>query len=125
MMPFCYFRLNSGKKDLQKLEDNQRQYVVITTWITTIEKRLQELKDDTSSDDEALKKRRVIILVRKIKNNKFSALKYQILFYRQYSILASRLDKCSYVNINIISTGMARGYTNINPMILILIDIFI
>ncbi|CAB4006965.1 dystonin-like isoform X1, partial [Paramuricea clavata] len=55
-------RLNSGKKDLQKLEDNQREYVVITTWITTIEKRLQELKDDTSSDDEALKKRRVIIL---------------------------------------------------------------
>jgi hypothetical protein len=78
MMPFLLFRLNSDKKDLKKLEDNQREYVSITTWITTIEKRLQELKDDTSSDDEALKKRRVIILVRKIKNNKFSALKYQI-----------------------------------------------
>jgi hypothetical protein len=91
MMPFLFFRLNSGKKDLQKLEDNQREYVVITTWITTIEKRLQELKDDTSSDDEALKKRRVIILVRKIKTNKLSALKYQIfilstVFYTSQSL---------------------------------------
>ena len=60
---FCSSRLSAGTKDLQKLQENQNEYVVITTWIINIEKRLKELKDDTSGDDEALKRRRVIIVV--------------------------------------------------------------
>ena len=63
----CYaFRLSTGKKDLQKLEENYKEYTVITTWIISNEKRLKELKDDTSGGDEGLKRRRVIILVRKM-----------------------------------------------------------
>ena len=58
------YRLNTGKKDLQILESNQKEYVVIITWIIENEKRLKELQDDTSGDDEALKKRRIVVLVR-------------------------------------------------------------
>ena len=55
--------VESGEKDLQELAQYRVEYDVIITWITTNEKRLQDVKDDDGKDRENIEKQQVILKV--------------------------------------------------------------
>ena len=56
----------SGEKDLQELAQYRVEYDVIITWITTNEKRLQDVKDDDGKDRESIENQLVILKVHDI-----------------------------------------------------------
>ena len=60
---FQLFSVESGEKDLQDLAQYHVDYDIIITWITTNQKRLQDVKDDDSKDRESIEKQRVILKV--------------------------------------------------------------
>ena len=60
---FILLSVESGEKDLQELAQYRVEYDVIITWITTNEKRLQDVKDDEGKDRESIEKQQVILKV--------------------------------------------------------------
>ena len=59
-----YYRVEAGKEDLKEFTDNKQEYEEIVTWITILEERLRDMKDDQSGDDDSLRQRQIIITVR-------------------------------------------------------------
>ena len=64
--PIILLSVESGEKDLQELAQYRVEYDVIITWITTNEKRLQDVKDDDGKDRESIEKQQVILKVHDI-----------------------------------------------------------
>ncbi len=87
-----FFSVESGEKDLQDLAQYHVEYNIIITWITTNQKRLQDVKDDDGKDRESIEKQRVILKVVSDNYKLFSLEMHPVLLRKIHKLTSFILD---------------------------------